>query len=86
MDLADMFILIKMLCGHKVLKKAAFLGRWGGRGYELVSLPRLFAMASLWVRIQASLKKFTMGDVSTRAANTLLTRQKNIQIYKVLVN
>jgi hypothetical protein len=61
----------------------AFLWRQVGVA-KLVPLSRLFATASLWVRIQASLKNSLRATLSTGAANTLQTRQKNIQIYKVL--
>jgi hypothetical protein len=38
-------------------------------GYKLVA--HLLAAAALWVRIQTSLKKYKMGNISKGVANTL---------------
>ncbi len=38
---------------------------------------RLLTIAALWVRVMTSPKKYTMGDISTVVANTLL-RDKNM--------
>ncbi len=45
---------------------AAKYGRWVAK---LVA--RLLVTATLWVRIQTSLKKYKMGDISKKVANTL---------------
>jgi len=40
---------------------------------------RLLATAAFWVRIQTSLKKSKMGDISRKSSQHTLARQKNIQ-------
>jgi hypothetical protein len=40
---------------------------------------RLLATAALWVRIQDNSQKYKKGDISKGVANTLWTRQKDIQ-------
>ncbi len=45
---------------------------------------RLLATGALWVRIQTSLKKYKMGDISKRNGQHTLVRQKNTNIdYKL---
>jgi hypothetical protein len=41
------------------------------RGYVAKSVARQLATAALWVRIQTSLKKSKMGDISKGVADTL---------------
>ncbi len=42
---------------------------------------RLLATAALWVRFQTYLKKYEMGDISKRVANTLYPAKKYTKKY-----
>jgi hypothetical protein len=49
-----------------------------GTGKSLTFFYSVLATAALWVRIQTSLEKYKIGDISKGVANTLWPTKKNI--------